>query len=111
MKTNISGKVVRGKGKGGKLGFPTVNIGLKEKIESGIYAGNVGAGGRNYKAGIFVGEGRKILEAYVIDFEGDLYGKEIMVEIGDKIREVMKFENEDELKKQIADDLRVVSNL
>ena len=107
----VSGKIIKGKGKGKKLGFPTVNVELKEKIESGIYAGSVKVGEKDYKAGIFIGPDGKMLEAHLIGFLGDLYNKEIEVEIGDKIREIMKFENDEELKEQIAKDLRVIRNL
>lgn len=107
----ISGKVVQGKGKGKKLGFPTANIELENEIESGIYAGVVVANGKKYRVGIFVGKDAKLLEAHLIGFSGDLYGKEIEVEIGEKIRGVMKFGNDEELKKQIRKDSEVIRNL
>ena len=110
MNTRISGKVVRGKRKGKTLGFPTVNIELREKIESGVYAGSVNVGGRNYKAGIFVNTEKTLLEAHIIGFSGDLYGKEIKVGLGKKIREVMKFESEEELKEQIKKDIKIITH-
>lgn len=108
MNTIISGKVVRGKSKGKKLGFPTVNIKLAEKIESGVYAGSVKVGDKNYKAGIFVNNGGTLLEAHIIGFSGDLYGKEIEVEIGKKTRDVKKFKNDEELKEQISKDIEFI---
>lgn len=103
----ISGVVIKGVGKGKNLGFPTVNIQLLENIESGVYSGKVFFDGKKYKAGIFVKE--NILEAHIIGFNGDLYGEEIEVEIGERIRDVKKFENKEELKKQIKRDLKLLN--
>lgn len=102
----ISGIVIKGLGKGSNLGFPTANLKVKEKSESGVYAGKVFFNSKEYKAGIFIR--KNILEAHVLDFEGDLYGKKIEVEIGEKIREVMKFKSDKELKRQVADDLKYI---
>lgn len=110
MNVIISGKVTKGKGKGNKLGFPTVNIELKKKIESGVYAGFVETGGKKYKAGVFINKKGNLLEAYLIDFAGNLYGEEIETEIGEKIREVMKFESDEELREQIEKDINIISN-
>jgi riboflavin kinase / FMN adenylyltransferase len=110
MNKTISGKVIKGKGKGKEFGFPTVNIELQEKIESGVYAGLVKIFDKNYKAGIFVSPDGKLLEAHLIGFSGDLYDKEIEVEIQGKLREVKKFNSEEELKKQIKKDIEKISN-
>jgi riboflavin kinase/FMN adenylyltransferase len=105
MGTIISGKAIKGKEKGKKLGFPTVNIGLNKKIESGVYAGSVRVGDKDYKAGIFVSPDGKLLEAHIIGFSGDLYGENVEVEINRKLREIKKFENDEELKAQIKRDI------
>lgn len=105
----ISGKVIKGKSKGKELGFPTVNLELHEKIESGVYAGSIKIGDKDYKAGIFVNSEGTLLEAHVIGFSGDLYDKEIEVQIGKKIRDVMKFNSDKELISQIKKDLRSIS--
>ncbi len=104
----ISGKVIRGKGRGRTLGFPTANIMLSGKVESGVYAGAVITSGKKYKAGIFVDSNGKLLEAHLIGFSGDLYGKEIEMEIGEKIRDIIKFDSEEKLKKQIAQDIEYI---
>ena len=109
MNITISGKIIRGKKRGRKLGFPTVNIELNDKIECGVYAGSVKVGAKNYKAGIFVSPDEKLLEVHIIGFSGDLYGKEIEVEIIRRIRDVMKFESEEALKKQIERDIELIS--
>jgi len=102
----ISGIVINGLGKGNNLGFPTANLKVKEKLEDGVYAGKVFLNNKEYKAGIFIRE--DILEAHILDFKGDLYGKKIEVKIGKKIREVMKFKSDEELMKQVADDLKYI---
>ena len=106
--TKISGKVIWGKGKGKTLGFPTANIELREKIESGVYAGHVIADVKEYKAGIFINPKKCLLEAHIIGFSGDLYRQEIEIKIGEKIRNVMKFENDDELKRQIKKNIELI---
>ncbi len=106
----IAGKVIKGKEKGKKLGFPTANLELQKKIESGVYKGVVEAEGENYKAGIFISRNGKKLEAHLIGFAGNLAGKEIKVEIHNKIRNVIEFNNDEDLKKQIEKDIAVISN-
>lgn len=104
----IKGAVIRGKGKGKILGFPTANIEFSSNLPSGVYGGKVNIGGKRYRAAIFYGEGKKILEAHVLDFSGDLYGQIIEVEVAEKIREVKKFEAEKELKEQIVKDIKQI---
>jgi riboflavin kinase / FMN adenylyltransferase len=111
MAVIILGKVIKGNKKGKKLGFPTVNIELNENIESGVYAGVVDIDGGKFKAGIFVSSNKKLLEAHIIGFSGDLYGKEIEIEIGKRMRSVMKFEGDKELKAQINKDIQEIYNL
>ena len=105
MNIIISGKVIKGKKRGKALGFPTANIELLEEVNSGVYTGIVNAEGKKYPAGIFVSPDGKLLEAHLIGFSGDLYGKEIEAQIVRKIRDVMKFESDEELKKQIKKDI------
>lgn len=104
----ISGKVVRGNKRGGQLGFPTANIVLNKKIEKGVYGGEVELENKKYSAVIFVGRSGKILEAHLLGFEGDLYGKKITVKILNKIRGVMDFKDDEELKGQIEHDIIVI---
>jgi len=106
----VRGIIIRGKGKGRKFGFPTANIALKKEIPSGVYEGSIHIKGKKYQAAIFVGKDKKNLEAHLIRFFGDLYGKEIDVEIGKKIRKVMDFKNEEELIEQIKKDLLIIYN-
>jgi riboflavin kinase / FMN adenylyltransferase len=97
--------VQKGIQRGRALGFPTVNIPLEDPEISGIYAGRVIEEGTVYTAAIFANQERKILEAYILDFSGDLYGKKITIELYKKIREAGKFTDDATLKKQIASDV------
>lgn len=106
----ISGIVKKGKGKGHILGFPTANIELKEPLESGVYEGCAYIYGAKCKAGIFVSKDGKTLELHIVGIEDNLYGKEIKIEIGDKIREVRDFQNDEDLKNQISKDIDAIIN-
>lgn len=93
------------------MGFPTANIRLDQKKESGVYSGMVFFDQKQYKAAIFIGKEAKILEAYILDFSGDLYENEIEVEVGEKIRDVQKFSSTQELIGQIKKDVEIIKNL
>jgi riboflavin kinase/FMN adenylyltransferase len=104
----VSGVVIEGKKKGRELGFPTANIILAEPMEGGIYAGRTTIEGEDYPGAIFIYPGGNLFEIHILDFDGDLYGQFLTVEIGAKIRDFKKIDNEEDLKKQIADDVRRV---
>ena len=99
------GTVERGVKRGQVLGFPTANIPLTDREISGIYAGRVKVGTFTYESAVFADQKRNVLEAYLLDFTGDLYGKELTIELHQKIRETGEFVDDDTLKKQIADDV------
>ncbi|MGI9526359.1 MAG: riboflavin kinase, partial [Weeksellaceae bacterium] len=102
----IQGQVIRGDGIGKKLGFPTINIqaekkklipkdgvyGVKVKFDDQVYDGLMSIGDRP----TFEGKDRR-LEVFILDFEGDLYTKEVRVEFLYYIREQLKFESTEEL--------------
>lgn len=113
---HISGKVIQGDGYGRKLGFPTVNLQVDIKAEelpsSGVYAGFAKLMSNTecltFRAGIVIGpetNGQKKVEAHLIGYDGDAYGKMVTLEVGKFIREFKKFNTEEELKKQIKDDI------
>jgi riboflavin kinase/FMN adenylyltransferase len=107
----IKGSVVKGKQQGRGLGFPTVNVEYENGLASGVYNGKVNFQGKEFHAAIFYGNDKKIIEAHILDYSGDLYGQEIEIKIGEKIREVMKFENTEELIAQIKKDLEIINKL
>ncbi|MEJ2125867.1 MAG: riboflavin biosynthesis protein RibF [Alphaproteobacteria bacterium] len=107
------GVVETGAGRGAGLGFPTANIRLQRNIAlgHGIYAVRVTtADGKRYNAAAYLGTrptfdaGAPLLESFLLDFEGNLYGQEITVEFVDYIRADAKFKSISDLTKQIKVD-------
>ena len=107
MHYEISGLVIKGDGYGKVLGFPTVNLDIGKEVlpPQGVYAGFAVLEGKEYRAGIVIGPGVKV-EAHLLDFSGDAYGKEVKLEARRFLREYKKFDTEEELKKQIENDLQ-----
>lgn len=108
----VRGRVERGAGRGTGMGFPTVNLPLSpgQDVGHGIYAVRVEHGGRRYHAAGYIGarptfgEGQPVLEAYLLDFAGDLYGEEIEVEFIQWIRGDATFTGADALAAQMRED-------
>ncbi len=112
----VSGVVQRGHEVGRKLGFPTANVLPDERMvlpNDGVYATLVLIDGVKYKAFTncgarpTFGDGKKLLETNVFDFEGDLYGKEIEIFFLKRLRDVRTFASEKELVEQIFKDKEV----
>lgn len=106
----IKGKVIQGNQKATKIGFPTANIQLDEKVVSpGIYAAKVLVNGETYKSAVYVStQNPLILEAHIIDFSGDLYEKEIQVTLFDKVRDDFNISDEEKLKEIIQNDIELI---
>lgn len=108
----IRGVVTHGDARGRTIGFPTANIPLGRHLEPGrgVYAvsapinGAVVKGVANIGLRPTVGGTESRLEAHFFDFDGDLYGQELIVSLHRFIREERRFENFDALKTQIAAD-------
>ena len=106
----LDGVVVAGDQRGGTLGFPTANLRLEADLACpayGIYAGF----GLGHRAAISVGTNphyggtERRIEPYLLDFDGDLYGKRLVVELWERLRDEAVFENEQALVAQIAPDV------
>lgn len=117
----FSGIVVEGKKRGRLLGFPTANLQIldSENIEfpvSGVYAGTIVYEGNTYKASVSVGSNTTFdqkevtIEAYILDFNNNIYGKIISVVLFKKLRDMVKFDSIENLIKQIKHDVEEVSN-
>jgi len=106
----VDGTVVSGDARGGTLGFPTANLRVVPDLlvpSFGIYAGAVGEHRAAVSIGVnphYGGDERRI-EAFLLDFEGDLYGKRLVVELWRRLRDERAFANEQELIDQIARDV------
>lgn len=105
---SYTGIVERGKGKGAMLGYPTINIPFSDASISGIYAAQVQVNDANYHVAVFIDTKRQLLEAHLLDFNGDLYGKEVIVTLEKKLRDSIQFSDEKQLKKAIAHDIEAV---
>lgn len=106
----VEGLVVTGDARGGTLGFPTANLRADPALvvpAHGIYAGM--ARGRRAAVSIGVnphyGGAEQRIETFLLDFEGDLYGERLVVELWDRLRDEAVFESEAELVAQIARDV------
>ncbi len=115
MSIMISGVTQKGSGIGKALGFPTLNIPY-DGGESGVFVGFVEFDGKKYKAAVNVGgrptvDDKKLCEAYLMDFAGEIKeGSLVNVGLLEKIRDVKKFANMEELKAAIAADVEFAKN-
>jgi riboflavin kinase/FMN adenylyltransferase len=106
----VEGMVVAGDARGGTLGFPTANLRPEPQLlvpGYGIYAG--AAEGRRAAVSIgtnpHYGGGERRIEAFLLDFTGDLYGRRLVLQLWERLRDERAFESEDELVAQIARDV------
>ena len=106
----LDGIVVAGDQRGGTLGYPTANIALEPALACpafGIYAGSALA----HRAAVSVGTNphyggsERRIEPFLLDFDGDLYGDRLVVELWQRLRDEAVFASEDELIGQIARDV------
>jgi riboflavin kinase/FMN adenylyltransferase len=110
----VTGTVIHGDKRGRALGFPTANLALSPncRLRHGIYAVRVGIGAERYDGVANFGRrptfdnGAVLLEPFLFDFSGDLYGKAVDVAFIAWIREEMKFDTVDGLVRQMEDDAR-----
>lgn len=109
----LSGTVIPGQGLGHTIGIPTANLQLPEELVKpafGVYACRAWVNGNHYVAVTNIGtrptvDGQSVtVEPWILDFDGNLYGKEITLEFDNFLRPEQKFENLDELKAQIQKD-------
>jgi riboflavin kinase/FMN adenylyltransferase len=110
----VEGTVVPGAGRGRDLGFPTANLRTPARIllpGRGVYAGRAHAGGVWWTAAINVGTNPTFgeepihVEAFLLDFEGDLQGSVVTVEFWERLRDELRFETAEALALQMKDDV------
>jgi len=106
----VEGTVVAGDARGGTLGFPTANLRVDQALlvpRFGIYAG--AALGHRAAVSIGVnphyGGSERRVEAHLLDFDGDLYGRRLVLELWQRLRDEAAFGSEQELVEQIARDV------
>jgi riboflavin kinase/FMN adenylyltransferase len=106
----VEGTVVAGDARGGTLGFPTANLAVPSDLlvpAFGIYAGEALGMRTATSIGVnphYGGEERRV-EAFLLDYEGDLYGRRLVVELWERLREERAFDSESDLIEQISRDV------
>jgi riboflavin kinase/FMN adenylyltransferase len=106
----LEGTVVLGDQRGGTLGYPTANLSVPAELlvpAYGIYAGSALGHRAAISIGVnphYGGDERRI-EPHLLDFEGDLYGRRLVVELWRRLRDERAFSSEDELVAQITRDV------
>jgi riboflavin kinase/FMN adenylyltransferase len=104
------GIVVEGKRRGAEIGFPTANIAFHDPKFAGIFAARVELDRVTYPTAVYIDPTRGILEAHLLHFQGDLYGKELTIEVFAKIRDSADFPNDADLRAAIAGDIKAVED-
>jgi len=111
----LRGKVITSGKRGRALGFPTANLDIEPQQAlpgNGIYATIAQVDGKQFPSATNIGirptfgEGEKTVETHLLNYKGDLYGKDIRVEFVQKLRDEQRFPSSEELKVQIEKDVR-----
>lgn len=109
----VSGKVIGGAKRGTGMGFPTANLPMPKgtTLGHGIYAVRAHLDGLAHDAAAYLGtrptfdDGQPVLEVFLFDFNGDIYGREIEIEFVDFIRGDRRFRSVEELVAQMEADI------
>ncbi len=112
---SLQGRVTTGVGRGTELGFPTANldVDLEQALPAeGVYATWAYIGDKAYQSVTNIGQhptfggGGRTVEVYVFDYHGDLYGRDLKIDIIERLRDEIKFDSTEALKKQITEDIK-----
>jgi riboflavin kinase/FMN adenylyltransferase len=112
---SLHGQVITGAGRGVALGFPTANLDMAPEQalpQDGVYATWAYIDGRVYQSMTNIGfnptfdDSKRVVEIYIVDYRGDLYGHELKIEVMERLRAEKKFSTVEELKQQIAEDVK-----
>jgi len=112
---SLRGRIITGDGRGAKLGFPTANLDIKLEQAlpaDGVYATRVHIDNKVHQSVTNVGKrptfggGERIVEVYILDYNSNLYGRELKIDIIERLRGEKRFNTADELKKQMAEDIK-----
>ena len=110
----IEGTVIRARGRGKTIGYPTINLKTDYALipKNGVYVTKAEVDGRGWGAVTNIGynptfeEGQvRSIETFILDFEGDLYDKKVRLHFLERIRDEMKFRSVEELAARIAEDV------
>jgi len=112
----LFGRVVTGARRGATIGFPTANLDVAGQMipQNGIYAARLHLDDATYPAAAIIGPAptfeqyQTVVEAHVLDFTGDLYGRRVSLDLHGRIRDIVKFAGTQDLARQIEQDIRDV---
>lgn len=116
-KYTLKGQVINGKKLGHKLGYPTANMELSDSFlipKCGVYASKTKIKDKKYLSVTSIGNNPTFnekeikIENHILNFNKNIYGEEIEIEIIERIRDEKKFNNLEELKKQIEKDVNII---
>ena len=111
----LHGRVTRGSGRGEEMGFPTANLSMEPQQAipaDGVYATRAYINDKNYKSMTNIGtcptfEGtERTVEVYILDYDNDLYGQDLKIDIIKRLRDEKQFTTVQQLVKQMAEDVR-----
>jgi riboflavin kinase/FMN adenylyltransferase len=116
---SVAGTVIRGAGRGRRLGYPTANIEYTGTLMplSGVYVVWVVVGGRRFWGVASLGTnptfgpGALSLEVHILDFDEDIYGQTLEVGFIDRIRDEIAFSGPDELIRRIGEDIKIARRI
>ena len=112
---SLHGQVITGARRGVALGFPTANLDVAPEQAlppDGVYATWAYIDGGAYQSMTNIGHNptfgdrKHAVEVYIVDYQGDLYGRELKIEIMERLRDEKKFSTMEELKQQMAEDVK-----
>lgn len=117
----LSGEVIHGDKLGREMGFPTANISVEDETKiipaNGVYAVYVYINGNKFRGMLNIGTRptvngeMKRVEVNIFDFQNDIYGQTVNMELVDRIRDEKKFDNIEELKQRLSIDKNLVSQI
>ncbi|MBQ8558513.1 MAG: hypothetical protein IJ439_00800 [Tyzzerella sp.] len=110
----LEGKIVHGKALGRTVGMPTANLCIEnQKLpQAGVYATRIKIGGEAFNSVTNIGkrptvdqDERITVETFIFDFNGDIYGETVSLEVCKFLRPVQKFQNLEEVHEQVKKDV------
>ena len=111
---SLNGRVTKGAGRGEGLGFPTANLDIDPRQAlpaDGVYATWTDIDGQTYQSMTNIGwqptfgGSQRVVEVYILDYHSNLYGRELKIDIMERLRGEKQFDTPEELKKQITEDI------
>jgi len=112
---SLQGRVIIGTGRGQELGFPTANLEVDQKQaipSDGVYVTRAYIKGKAHPSVTNIGRkptfggNKRTVEVFIFDFQKNLYGRNLKIDIVERLRDEKKFDSAESLKKQIAADVK-----